>query len=205
MTQSKIGFSSVDKKAHEFIAAKVANSCGDARKYLDLVIKAVLNCLRKLSLEQRASTHTKPIVMIRDAMLAIRETNQKSKDVIQSLTSFEKMTLCSGVHLARKLNGKNITMGMLRTLTMEVFGMDSDVTLEEFKGVIERLQDSGLLKLVGTEKRGFAGRQFSSLLRYPVTFDLQLEDVDSALEETVMKEDFYQRMVERVKKVQYSN
>ena len=201
ISQSKIGFSVVDKKAHEFIAAKVANSCGDARQYIDLVEKAVIFCRRKLSLEKRDIIHTKPIVMIRDAMLAIRETNQKSKDTIQSLTSFEKMTLCAGVHLARKLGGKTVMLGKLRQLTMEAFGMDADVSLEEFKGVIERLQDSGLLQLNETERLAFTGRPMSSILRYPLQFDLQLEDVDSALEDTLMKEEFYQRMVERLKSI----
>jgi len=201
MSQSKIGFTVVDKKAHEFIAAKVANSSGDARQYLDLVERAVIHCKRKLSLEKRSSPHTKPIVMIRDAMLAIRETNRKSKDIIQSLTSYEKMTLCAGVHLARKLGGKTVQMGKLRELTMQAFGMDADVSLEEFKGIIERLHDNGLLQLNENEKQAFTKLPMYNLLRYPVQFDLQLEDVDSALEDTVMKEDFYKRMVNRLKSI----
>jgi len=202
ITQSKIGFSVVDKKAHVFIAAKIANSCGDARKYLDLVIKAVQNCLSKLSLEIRDTVHTKPIVMIRDAMLAIRETNHSSKKIIESLTSYEKMTLCAGVHLARKLHSNVTTLGTLRKLTIEAFGMDSDFSMEDFKGVIERLEDSGLLKLADTDRRGLPGISSSSLVNYPVKFDLQLEDVDSALENTVMKDNFYKRMVDRVNNMQ---
>jgi len=202
ITQSKIGFSVVDKKAHAFIAAKIANSCGDARKYLELVIKAVQNCLGKLSLEIRDTVHTKPIVMIRDAMLAIRETNHSSKKIIESLPTYEKMTLCAGVHLARKLRGNPTTFGTLRMLTIEAFGMDSDFSMEDFKGVIGRLEDSGLLKLAGTDRRGLAGISGSSLVNYPVKFDLQLEDVDSALENTVMKDNFYKRMVDRVNNMQ---
>jgi len=202
ITQSKIGFSVVDKKAHAFIAAKIAHSCGDARKYLELVIKAVQNCLGKLSLEIRDTVHTKPIVMIRDAMLAIRETNHNSKKIIESLPTYEKMTLCAGVHLARKLRGNPTTFGTLRMLTIEAFGMDSDFSMEDFKGVIGRLEDSGLLKLAGTDRRGLAGTSGSSLVNYPVKFDLQLEDVDSALENTVMKDNFYKRMVDRVNNMQ---
>lgn len=201
MSQAKIGFSVVDKKAHEFIAAKVANSSGDARQYLELVEKAVIYCRRKLSPEKLETAYTKPIVTIRDAMFSIRETNRKSKDTIQSLTSIEKMTLCAGVHLARKLGGKTVQMGKLRTLTMQAFGMDTDVSLEEFKGVIERLQDAGLLQLNESERQAFTKTKMFNLLRYPVQFDLQLEDVDSALEDTLMKEDFYKRMVERLKTI----
>lgn len=201
MSQAKIGFTVVDKKAHEFIAAKVANSSGDARQYLDLVEKAITFCRRKLSLEKRITTHTKAVVTIRDAMLAIREINVKKKETIQSLTTFEKMTLCAGVHLARKLGGKTVTMGKLRELCVQAFGMDSDVSLEEFKGIIERLHDNGLLQLNEREKQAFTKTSMFNLLRYPVQFDLQLEDVDSALEDTLMKEDFYKRMVERLKNI----
>ena len=103
------------------------------------------------------------------------------------------MTLCAGVHLARKLRGNPTTFGTLRMLTIEAFGMDSDFSMEDFKGVIGRLEDSGLLKLAGTDRRGLAGISGSSLVNYPVKFDLQLEDVDSALENTVIKDNFYKR------------
>lgn len=199
ISQTKIGFTVMDKKAHEFIAAKVANSSGDARQYLDLVCKTLIHSRRKMSHTKLLMAHTKPVVTIRDAMLAIRETNRKTKDLIQSLTSFEKMTLCAGVHLSRKLGGKAVAMGKLRELTMQAFGMDADVSLEEFKGIIERLFDHGLLKLNEAEKQAFTKTPMYGLLRYPVQFDLQLEDVDSALEHTLMKEDFYKRMVERLK------
>merc|ERR1712194_922087 len=97
--------------------------------------------------------------------------------------------------------GKTVQLSKLRELTMHGIGMESDVSLEEFKGVIERLQDSGLLQLNETERQGFTKTTMHGLLRYPVQFDLQLEDVDSALESTLMKEDFYKRMVDRLKGV----
>lgn len=201
MSQAKIGFTVVHQRAHEFIAAKVANSSGDARQYLDLVQKAIIYCRRKMKLEQRAATHTKPCVTIRDAMMAIRETNQKCKETIQSLTSYEKMTLCAGVHLARKLGGKPVQLGKLRKLVMYAFGMEADVSLEEFKGIIERLVDNGLLQLQEREKNAFTSTAMFNLLHYPVQFDLQLEDVDSALEDTLMKEDFYKRMVDKIQAI----
>ena len=177
LSQAKIGFSVVHQKAHEFIAAKVANGSGDARQYLDLVQKAIIFSRRMLKLEQLSAELSKPCVTIRNAMEAIRETNQKCKETIQSLTSYEKMTLCAGVHLARKLGGKPVQMGKLKKLVMLGLGMDADVSLEEFKGIIERLQDSGLLKLEEGGKQAFTRTQMHGLLRYPVQFDLQLEDV----------------------------
>jgi len=202
MSQSKIGFTVVDKKAHEFIAAKVANSCGDARQYFDLIEKSVIFCRRKLSPEKRVGVYTKPIVMIRNAMLAIRETNRKIKDIIQSLTSIEKMTLCAGVHLARKYEGRPVQLGKLKEHVCSAIDFYEHLSLEDFKGVIERLSDSGLLQLnTRDSQQPFTSLRMFSLLQYPIQFDLQLEDVDSALEDTLMKEDWYKRMVERVRRL----
>jgi hypothetical protein len=41
-----------------------------------------------------------------------------------------------------------------------------------------------------------------SLMQMPIKFDLQLEDVESAIEATLMTEGFYQRLVERVNLLQ---
>mmetsp|Transcript_21400 Transcript_21400/g.53043 ORF Transcript_21400/g.53043 Transcript_21400/m.53043 type:complete len:918 (+) Transcript_21400:80-2833(+) len=201
ISQSKIGFSVVHQKAHEFIAAKVANSSGDARQYLDLVEKSIIYCRRNMSLEKRADIHITTIVTIRNAMMAIRETNLKCKEIIGGLTTIEQMALCAGVHLARKLDGRPVLMGKLRELIQQVVGMELDASLEEFKGVIERLYDSGMLVKNQTDRQAFTKKSMHSLLRYPVQFDLQLEDVDSALEDTLLKMDFYKRMVKRVEEI----
>jgi Cdc6-like AAA superfamily ATPase len=199
ITESKIGFSVVDKKAMEFVAAKVAASSGDARKYIELVTKSIQNCLMKLSLTKQELPLTKPVVTIKEAMMAIRETNIKYKDIIQNLTTSEKVALCAGVHLARKFDGEGATMRMIRDLTMVAMGFENDVSLEDFKGVLERLQDSGLLLIGLEDKRKLSSMKMVDLLNHPFRFDLQLEDVESALEDTVMKEGFYQKLVDRVK------
>jgi len=206
MSWSRIGFSVVDKKAHEFIAARVANSSGDARQYFGLIEKAVQFCRKKLSGEKRESAHTKPVVMIRDAMLAIRETNPRLKERIQSLPTYEKMTLCAGVHLSRKYEGRPIALGKLKDHVCSAIDMHDHLSLEDFKGVVERLSDSGLLQLNERDsQRLFTSSGMGALLHYPIRFDLQLEDVDSALEDTLMKEDWYKRMVDRVKSLDVSD
>lgn len=206
IAESKIGFSVVDQKAVEFVAAKVAASSGDAREFLELLSLAIQKRLDSLSNEKLDESLTKPVIGIRDAMMAIRETNVKYKDVIESLTTCEKITLCAGVHLSRKFEGKAVRLDSVKSYTMEAFGFDNDLSLEDFKGVIERLQDNGLLKLAEKEKRSnISTAPISNLLRFEVCFDLQLEDVESALEETLMKEDFYKRLVERVKGIRVND
>jgi Cdc6-like AAA superfamily ATPase len=201
IADSKIGVSVVDQKALEFVAAKVAATSGDAREFLELVTRAIQKRIDSLSKDKLDEDLIKPAIGIRDAMMAIRETNIKYKDVIESLTTCEKVTLCAGVHLSRMLDGMAVRLETVKNYTMEAFGYENDLSLEDFKGVIERLQDSGLLKMAEKERRNISSAPISNLLRYEVCFDLQLEDVESALEETLMKEDFYKRLVERVKRI----
>lgn len=198
ITQSKIGFSVVDKKALEFIAAKVSASSGDARRYLELVCLSIDRCLEKLPQAMQDVELTKPVVTIRDAMLAIRETNVKYKDIIESLPFLDKVTLCTGVHLSRKLDSKPLSLGTLQKLTVECTGVDIDAGPEEFKESVERLMDSGLLTL-NCDKRSFSSSHGMGLTSMLVHFDLQLEDVESALEDSIKDQAFFQRLVERVK------
>ncbi|KAG7344283.1 AAA domain containing protein [Nitzschia inconspicua] len=200
ITESKIGFGVVDKKAMEFIAAKVAASSGDARRYLELVILAINSFLEKTPRAKLEAPLLKPAVTIKDAMLAIRATNTKHQDIIEGLTTFEKVALCAGVHLARKYDGKSFTMKLLKDLTMDCYGVDNDMELEDFKGVMERLQDNGLLLLPDEERNRLRqGMSLQDLMLLPLKFDLQLEDVESAINDTLMKEGFYKRLVDRVK------
>jgi hypothetical protein len=206
ITKAKIGLEVVDKKAMEFVAAKVAASSGDARKYLDLMNRAILRCRDTMSLTKLDTPLVKPVVTIRDAMFAIRLTNTKYKDVINGLSMLDSVTLCTGVHLARKFDGKEVTIKNLRDIVMECFGIEYDLEVTDFKGVLERLVDSGLLILPEDQKLKLKqGMLMQELSRCCLRFDLQLEDVESALEETVMKESFYQKIVERVKSIRVND
>jgi Cdc6-like AAA superfamily ATPase len=187
----------------EFIAAKVAASSGDARKYLELVCLTIERCLSKLPAEKQDAELTKPVVTIRDAMLAIRETNVKYKDIIESLPFLDKVTLCTGVHLSRKLDSRPVNLRQLMHLTIECGGVEIDAGPEEFKESVERLSDSGLLTLDSCDKRSFSSSFIGmGLQNMPVKFDLQLEDVESALEEFIKSQSFFQRLVERVQAIQ---
>jgi Cdc6-like AAA superfamily ATPase len=191
----------------EFVASKVAATSGDARKFLDLVSRSVFTCKEKLTKSALGSQMEKPVVKLPHAMMVIRETNTRYKDLIESLPSYEKYTLCVGVNLSRALGSQKLALGVLKSWCMEAFGLDpllDSVSLEDFKGIIERLADNGLLRMTECDKGALSAEPMGNLLRYPVRFDLQLEDVESALEETVMKEDFYKRIVDKVKSIDVS-
>jgi hypothetical protein len=87
-------------------------------------------------------------------------------------------------------------------LTIECGGVEIDAGPEEFKESIERLSDSGLLTLDNGDKRSFASSVGVAQGNQPVRFDLQLEDVESALEEFIKSQSFFQRLVERVQAIQ---
>ncbi|KAL3939909.1 MAG: hypothetical protein SGARI_001196 [Bacillariaceae sp.] len=206
ITKSKIGVEVVDKRAMEFVAAKVAASSGDARRYLELMTLAISRCKYGMTNEKLATLLSTPVVSMKDAMMAIRETNTKYKDIVAGLTTLEKVTLCAGVNLARKFDGKGVPMKYLRDLILECFGVEYDVDIVEFKEVIERLQDSGVLILEEDGVRALQqGMLTQELMRCPIRFDMQLEDVESALEDTLLKERFYQKLVDRVKAIKVNN
>ncbi|KAL3916194.1 MAG: hypothetical protein SGILL_005289, partial [Bacillariaceae sp.] len=206
ITNAKIGFGVVDRKAMEFVAAKVAATTGDARKYLDLISRAIIHCRDKMSNTKLSEALVKPVVTIKDAMMAIRQTNTKYKDIIDALTMVEKVTLCTGVHIARKFDGKEVTMSDLRGIVIHCFGIEYDLDIMEFKGVMERLIDSGLVVLPEEQMRKIQrGMSGWDLGRWPLRFDLQLEDVESALDEFIEKEPWYKKIVDRVKSIQVND
>jgi Cdc6-like AAA superfamily ATPase len=205
IVESRIGRSIVDPKMVEYVASKVAATSGDARKFIDLVSRAVEVCREKLPNNILNSKLEKPVVKLPHAMMIIRQTNTKYKDLIESLPNYEKYTLCVGVQLSRTLGSTPLTLAVLKKFSMQAFGLDkgldSCISLEDFKGIVERLVDTGLLRMADDEKRKLSSEPLGNLLSFPIRFDLQLEDVESALEETLLKEDFYKRMVERTKSI----
>lgn len=200
--ESRIGQSVVDPKMIEFLASKVASTSGDARKIIELVSRSIQACRSKLPQNTLDSELTKPVVKLPHAMMVIRETNTKYKDLVESLTSLQKSTLVVGTHLSRILGARPLTLGMLKKYSFQAFGFDpmleGSYSMDDFKGIIERLVDSGLLKMAERVSNIFSTEPMGNLLQHPVRFDLQLEDVESALEETLLKEDYYKMIVARV-------
>lgn len=134
------------------------------------------------------------------ALVAVKKQNPKTKELIDSLPKYEKFTLCCAFNFAQAWLGKELSLGRLFADCKEAFGMECPLTIEDFKGILERLVDSGLLKLDIVAQNFNAGDLTQAQLR----FDDQLEDVISALEEGIEKEAFYQRMKERCQEMKRS-
>jgi hypothetical protein len=133
------------------------------------------------------------------AMMAIRESNIQITDVIDALPSYQKYTLVVGVHLSREFKKpKLIQFGELKNRALAAFGflpnLDCVITLEDVRGIMEKLVDAGLLKVDGFDYLTPMG----VLLTHEVHLELQLEDVESVLEQTVLQETFYKGMLHRL-------
>ena len=192
-----MGTSIVDPKLIEFAASKVAATSGDARRVLQLVAKAIDKCVDKLKPSQleaefEFSSDAMPIVKIPCVMAVIRENNDKFTNTIKDLPPAAKIALCVGTTLARALDestASSLTLGALRHYTTEALEHDCmDLSMDEFKSVVEMLVDSDLLQLAATDKNRLGTESMMTLSSAPFALELQLEDVESAMEKTLLQE-----------------
>lgn len=187
---SKVGNSVVDEKAIEFLSKKVAQSSGDARKFLEVLSRCVIDLLDSMSEEALNAPLDKPVVKVPHILKADRASTIKYRDLIQDAPAHEKHVLCICVHVAEIIGSRPISFKTLLSICNEAYLELAEIeTVSEIRSIAERLKDSGLLQFniskgVDSQKIQFAG---------------QLEDVVSAVEEVLMKQNFYRSMVERLK------
>ena len=207
MMKHRIGTSIVDAKAMEMIASKVAATSGDARKALESAARACDMCRRKMPANKLdLPPESLPLVKIPHARMAIRENNMKSSELIEALPRVAKAVLVIAVQLARNINSRNddyprpLTLGQVRAYCMDAFPSDPFFEdISDIKSTLEILVDSGLLQLSAIDKKRFS--QASSLMALsmvPIQLDLQLEDVESAVEDDLLKQPFYERIRQRL-------
>ena len=206
IVESRVGRSVVDPKLIEFASSKVSASSGDARRVLEFVSKAIDNCREKLSQDRldenfESFSEGQPLVKLPHIMAVIREVNPKYTHLINDLPTAAKTALCVATTLARALadcDASTPTLGELKNYTMDAL-KNEDMSNDEFKTVLEMLVDSGLLKLTQSDTKLLRTESLMTMHRAPIGLDLQLEDVESAIDKTLLQEPFYQNLVERVK------
>lgn len=206
IVESRVGRSVVDPKLIEFAASKVSASSGDARRVLEFVSKAIDKCREKLSRDRldenfESFSEGQPVVKLPHIMAVIREVNTKFTQLIDDLPTAAKTTLCIATTLARALDdcdASTLTLGELKQYTMDAMKHEY-MSIDDFKNVLEMLVDSGLLKLTQKDTKLLRTESLVTLHHAPIGLDLQLEDVESAIDKTLLQEPFYQGLVERVK------
>ena len=78
---------------------------------------------------------------------------------------------------------------------MEAFAENIELDADGFKDAIEALSDAGLLLLAQPDKKLFLSVSASGLSTVPIRLELQLQDVESAVETELLDTGFYHRLV----------
>jgi cell division control protein 6 len=203
-----VGCNVIDPKAVEFIASKVAASCGDARQLLALTSSAVSKCQASL-ISGKETTCDKPIVTLKHMMLAVKDTIQKWADIIDGLPQMAKIILCVAVTLTQAGPDWNvIRLGKLKNFCSAALRedlYDEDLSVDTFAGLVQQLFDAGLLLSGQVEPMDVSMHDYSSLYSMPIRLGVQLYDVESALEQTLGEQDFYRGLLQKIRSTDLKN
>ena len=204
--EQRLGTSIVDRKALELISRKVAASSGDARRALEITSNAVGKSIDQLS-EGKLSMNVlpddeevMPLVKLPHMMRAIREgMPMRHADVIAGLPQAAKVILCIAVSLSQVWGPTaEISISVLKKYCVEAthHAIMDEMSLGHVQNLVEMLIDSGLL-LIDNSGGSFNAHDVNAKLKIGV----QLDDVEIALEESLLKEGgFYRSLVDYVKR-----
>ena len=201
IVEQRVGTRTFDDASLQLAGRKIATASGDARAMLNLVSNAIRKHQEVFNTEneynQICPSTMKPLIKLKHMMKAIRETvGKKQTNYIESLPQAAKFVLCLAVTIGNVL-GSDCVMSMAKLKrycsAATRNGMLDSLSLEHFIEVIDLLIDSGLL-LVGGEDR-FVDQSGERLLRLGVQYD----DVECALETTLLQQEFFLSMVKHLK------
>lgn len=204
--EQRIGTNIVDRKALELISRKVAASSGDARRALEITSNAVGKSIDQLSTGKLSMNvlpddeEVMPLVKLPHMMRAIREgMPMRHADVIAGLPQAAKVILCIAVSLSQVWGPTaEISISVLKKYCVEAthHAIMDEMGLGHVQNLVETLIDSGLL-LTDNSGGSFNAHDVNAKLKIGV----QLDDVEIALEESLLKEGgFYQSLVDYVKR-----
>lgn len=203
--EQRIGKNVIDHKALQLISRRVAASSGDARRALEITSNAVSKCLDLLNginLDTKVKYNDEqhmPLVKLPHMMRAIRETMpMRHTDMISGLPQAAKVILCIAVSLSQVWGPTaKISIYTLKKYCVEAthHALMDEVGPGHIASLVEMLVDSGLL--VTDISHNFNPNDANSKLKIGV----QLDDVEIALEESLLKEGgFYRSLVDYVKR-----
>ena len=205
--EQRLGKYVIDHKALQLISRRVAASSGDARRALEITSNAVSKCLDLLNgtgidLDTKVTyndEHHMPLVKLPHMMRAIRETMpMRHTDMISGLPQAAKVILCIAVSLSQVWGPTaKISISTLKKYCVEAthHALMDEVGPGHIASLVEMLVDSGLLVI--DISHNFNPNDANSKLKIGV----QLDDVEIALEESLLKEGgFYRSLVDYVKR-----
>jgi len=191
----------VDEKAITFASRKIAKSKGDAREVLQIMGAAITNATNSLgSAKLSEKAVYSPVVKIAHVMKAIKGlgSNNSMVNIIDNLPKNAKVVLCIATALGQVSSAwKMICTSNLKKFCNEAFGNDiiQSWSQDQFHEVIEQLVDADLISYEKSDE------VFDFLGDRCIKVGVQLEDVELAMNDTLLKEDnFYSKMVDFVSK-----
>lgn len=195
--KGRVGVSTIAEPVLKLVANKVASTSGDARKALDMLSDVIKKCMDSISEPVLLETESGPIVVMKHLQLVLREQTKALPVVVASLPQAAKSVLCVVTALlqgkAKKITVANLKRFAFQCLSSQGIRIDS----EDFIGLLQTLQDEGLLSTEGTN---FNKLSHSELLSHPICLGMQLEDVAKAVEDELCKSTFFDSIRKMVEK-----
>ena len=170
---------------------------------MEIMRCAIKHCETTLTEEMlnEVGSH-QPVVKLRHIMKALKELGQTPyANIIEDLPQSQKVVLCIAMTLSQVSPAwKTITMCQLREYCSHATQQKvlTELTIDNLVGIVTALEDAGLIK-VGKGESGMGCPRNDNPYNWPLSLGTQLEDVDCALGETLLQQDFYKRLCEYVR------
>jgi len=178
----------VDPKALEYLSKTVANSSGDARRHLDVLSRAITRFRDTTTTETLDSDYERPIIKLPHFLLVLNQSILKPKDLLQKSPALNKHVLCLCLQLAARQGTNPLSLRILLELLRDCCPAVDIEGESQLKRTIEHLVDDGLLKL-----------KDNKIISNEIRFDEQLDEVESAVQDQLMTQSFYQDMIRRLR------
>jgi Cdc6-like AAA superfamily ATPase len=191
---SKIGNSVVDEAAIRLLSKSVAQSSGDARKFLEILSRAISERLDAMDEKDLNAIHEKPVLKPPHILKTSKASVLKTKDMLESAPAYEKHVLCLCVHLAKMIGSRLLPLRTLLSICQDAYEIFDVSGIGEIRTIVERLKDSGLLRLNNSAKSGD---------NQTIQFAQQLEEVEMAVDEVLVQQNFYRKMVEKLRSMRF--
>lgn len=180
ITLSRIGDTVVESKAIDFLARRIGSTSGDARKHLDILARSLSDRYESMTEDQLNALHEGPLVKLSHLAKICNRMTPKPREEVSALPTMEKHLLCLCIYLAPRVVSMPMPLKKLLTLFREVYPVVELDEVSSLSSLLERLVDTGLLQL-----------KVASLASGSVVFDEQLDEVETAVRERLMIDNFY--------------
>jgi len=194
----------IDPIALTFVARKIAKANGDARLVLDLMRSSIIKARETLTTED-LNTHTCDTIVVKlpHVMKAIKYSGAiPLVDYIIGLPSKAQTVLAIATTLGQVSSSWNIIpLHKLKKYCAEATRHEvfDDLSTESFYSIISMLEDAGLMYTAKTD-RLLNKFRYDDFTEMPIRVDVQMEDVEIALEQTLFNQGtFFTKLRDYVK------